>query len=215
MVLHRNAAPISLTDRNPSPRNPVGSMFRYPGCRGARQTWSCFSIATTSSASFASATNGLSKVGRVDLNLVVADGFEHQDGLLSPRKLRVYSHDLIDRVVGNKLLPGGIRQDIIERTDGVPLFVEEITKAVLEAGSEAAAAQAMAMVPSPAVAVPPSLHASLMARLDRLGSAKEVAQIAAALGREFSHDLLAAVVRICFGQADRLGYSTRRAAGKK
>jgi predicted ATPase len=102
---------------------------------------------------------------------------------------------MIDRVVGNKLLPGSIRQDIIERTDGVPLFVEEITKAVLEAGSEAAAAQAVSMVPSPAVAVPPSLHASLMARLDRLGSAKEVAQIGAALGREFSHDLLAAVVR--------------------
>jgi predicted ATPase len=101
---------------------------------------------------------------------------------------------MIDRVVGNKLLPVSIRQDIIERTDGIPLFVEEITKAVLEAGSEAAAAQAVSMVPS-TVAVPPSLHASLMARLDRLGSAKEVAQIGAVLGREFSHDLLAAIVR--------------------
>jgi predicted ATPase len=102
---------------------------------------------------------------------------------------------MIDSVVGNKLLPANIRQDIVERTDGIPLFVEEMTKAVLEAGSEAAAAQAISMVPSPAVAVPPSLHASLMARLDRLGFAKEVAQIAAANGREFSHDLLAAVVR--------------------
>jgi class 3 adenylate cyclase/predicted ATPase len=100
---------------------------------------------------------------------------------------------LIDRVVGNKFLPASIRQDIVERTDGIPLFVEEMTKAVLEAGNEAAAAQTISMVPSPAVAVPPSLHASLMARLDRLGSAKEVAQIAAAIGREFSHDLLAAV----------------------
>jgi predicted ATPase len=102
---------------------------------------------------------------------------------------------MIDRVVGNKLLPASVRQDIIERTDGIPLFVEEITKAVLEAGSEAAAAQAVSMVPSSTVAVPPSLHASLMARLDRLGSAKEVAQIGAVLGREFSHDLLAAIVR--------------------
>ena len=46
---------------------------------------------------------------------------------------------MIDRVVGNKLLPANIRQDIIERTDGIPLFVEEMTKAVLEAGSEGAA----------------------------------------------------------------------------
>jgi class 3 adenylate cyclase/predicted ATPase len=101
---------------------------------------------------------------------------------------------MIDRVVGNKLLPANIRQDIIERTDGIPLFVEEITKAVLEAGSEGAAQQTAAAIPSPALAVPASLHASLMARLDRLGPAKEVAQIGAAIGREFSHALLSAVV---------------------
>jgi class 3 adenylate cyclase/predicted ATPase len=102
---------------------------------------------------------------------------------------------MIDRVVGNKLIPASIRQDIIERTDGIPLFVEEMTKAVLEAGSESAAQNAAAAIPSPALAVPASLHASLMARLDRLGPAKEVAQIGAAIGREFSHALLAAVVR--------------------
>jgi len=102
---------------------------------------------------------------------------------------------MIDSVIGNKFLPASIRQDIIERTDGIPLFVEEMTKAVLEAGSEAAAEHAVAAVPSPALAVPASLHASLMARLDRLGPAKEVAQIGAAIGREFSHTLLAAVVR--------------------
>jgi class 3 adenylate cyclase/predicted ATPase len=100
---------------------------------------------------------------------------------------------LIDRVVGNKPLPADIRKDIIERTDGIPLFVEEMTKAVLEAGGELEAMQTAAAVPSPALAVPASLHASLMARLDRLGPAKEVAQIGAALGREFSHELLAAV----------------------
>jgi class 3 adenylate cyclase/predicted ATPase/tRNA A37 threonylcarbamoyladenosine biosynthesis protein TsaE len=102
---------------------------------------------------------------------------------------------MIDGVVGNKLLPTRIRQDIIERTDGIPLFVEEMTKAVLEAETESEARQTVAAVPSSALAVPASLHASLMARLDRLGSAKEVAQIGAAVGREFSHALLASVVR--------------------
>ena len=101
---------------------------------------------------------------------------------------------MIDGVIGTKSLPASIRKDIIERTDGIPLFVEEMTKAVLEAGSEGAGAIAAA-VPSPALAVPASLHASLMARLDRLGAAKEVAQIGAAIGREFSHALLVAVAR--------------------
>ena len=101
---------------------------------------------------------------------------------------------MIDRVTGNKALPESIRQDIIERTDGVPLFVEEMTKAVLEDESEGEAQRTTAAVPSPASAVPASLHASLMARLDRLGPAKEVAQIGSAIGREFSHTVLASVV---------------------
>jgi class 3 adenylate cyclase/predicted ATPase len=100
---------------------------------------------------------------------------------------------MIDSVVGNELIPANIRQDIIERTDGIPLFVEEMTKAVLEAESDGAAKRTAAAVPSPFLAVPASLQASLMARLDRLGPAKEVAQIGAAIGREFSHALLAAV----------------------
>jgi len=70
-----------------------------------------------------------------------------------------------------------------------------MTKAVLEAEDQRAAERALAAAPSPALAVPASLHASLMARLDRLGPAKELAQIGAAIGREFSHALLAAVVR--------------------
>ena len=102
---------------------------------------------------------------------------------------------MIDGVTGNKRLPESVRHDIIERTDGIPLFVEEITKAVLEAENEGATERAVAAIPSPSVAVPASLHASLMARLDRLGPAKEVAQIGAAIGREFPHALLAAVVR--------------------
>jgi predicted ATPase len=101
---------------------------------------------------------------------------------------------MIDHIVGDELLPASIREDIIERTDGIPLFVEEMTKAVVEAESEREARQTLAAVPSPARAVPVSLHASLMARLDWLGPAKEVAQIGAAIGREFSHALVAAVV---------------------
>jgi predicted ATPase len=102
---------------------------------------------------------------------------------------------IIARLVGNKELPADVMAEIVERTDGIPLFVEEMTKAVLEAESEGAARRTIATVPSPALAVPASLHASLMARLDRLGPAKEVAQIGAAIGRDFSHALLAAVVR--------------------
>ncbi|MGO4838366.1 adenylate cyclase, partial [Rhizobiaceae sp. 2RAB30] len=90
-------------------------------------------------------------------------------------------------------IPESVRRDIIDRTDGIPLFVEEMTKAVLEAQSESSAKQLVASAPSSAHAVPASLHASLMARLDRLGSAKDLAQIGAAIGREFSHALLAAV----------------------
>ena len=102
---------------------------------------------------------------------------------------------IIARLAGNKALPADVLAEIVERTDGIPLFVEEMTKAVLEAESEGAARRTVAAVPSPALAVPASLHASLMARLDRLGSAKEVAQIGSAIGREFSHALLAAVAR--------------------
>jgi len=100
---------------------------------------------------------------------------------------------MIERVVGNKMIPASIRQDIIERTDGIPLFVEEMTKAVLETESEGAAQRTVASIPSPSIGVPASLQASLMARLDRLGSAKEIAQVGAAIGREFSHALLSAL----------------------
>ena len=102
---------------------------------------------------------------------------------------------IIARIVGNKDLPADVTAEIVERTDGIPLFVEEMTKAVLEAESEDDGRQTAAAMPSPALAVPASLHASLMARLDRLGPAKEAAQIGAAIGREFSHALLAAMLR--------------------
>ena len=122
-------------------------------------------------------------------------GWSHVTALTINRRAERDVRAIIDHVIGNKPLSLEVRQDIMERTDGVPLFVEEITKAVLEAENEDAAQRTAAIVPSPALAVPASLHGSLMARLDRVGPAKEVAQIGAALGRKFSHPLLAAVVR--------------------
>src|ERR1700722_5594267 len=101
---------------------------------------------------------------------------------------------LIDSMVGSRLLAGSIRQNIVERADGIPLFVEEMTKAVLEAGTEGEARPGAAAIPHLESVVPASLHASLVARLDRLGAAKEVAQIGAVIGREFSHALIAAAV---------------------
>jgi predicted ATPase len=77
---------------------------------------------------------------------------------------------MIDRIVGNKPLPTNLRRDIIERTDGIPLFIEEMTNAMLEANGETAAERMVAAVPSPALAVPSSLHASLMARLNARGN---------------------------------------------
>jgi class 3 adenylate cyclase/predicted ATPase len=107
---------------------------------------------------------------------------------LPQREVGVMIDDLV-----KKVLPTSVRQGLIERSDGIPLFVEEMTKAVLEAGSQGAGERTIAAIPSAALAVPATLHASLMARLDRLGPAKEVAQVGAAIGREFSHALLAAV----------------------
>ena len=99
---------------------------------------------------------------------------------------------MVANVAGNAALPPEIVEEIAERTDGVPLFVEELTKAVLESGAQASAA--LSAVPHPALSVPATLHASLMARLDRLGpAAKDVAQTGAAIGREFGYGLLASV----------------------
>ncbi|SFQ33173.1 Adenylate and Guanylate cyclase catalytic domain-containing protein [Bradyrhizobium sp. Ghvi] len=102
---------------------------------------------------------------------------------------------LIRSVAGGRALPTEIVNEIAERTDGVPLFVEELTKAVLETSPEGIA-RAISVAPLLGLAVPATLHASLMARLDRIGPiAKEVAQIGAAIGREFSYDLLASIAQ--------------------
>jgi predicted ATPase len=101
---------------------------------------------------------------------------------------------MVERLVGKAaLLPPDVIAEIVERTDGVPLFVEEMTKAVLEAGAERRR-QIAASVPSMGLGVPATLQASLMARLDRLGPAvKGIAQIGAAIGRQFSYELAASV----------------------
>jgi predicted ATPase len=104
---------------------------------------------------------------------------------------------LVHRLAGNLgALPPDIVDEIVERTDGVPLFVEELTKAVVEAGADRGNASMAAVSPA-SLAVPATLHASLLGRLDRLGpAAKNVAQAGAAIGRDFSYELLAASVQL-------------------
>jgi class 3 adenylate cyclase/tetratricopeptide (TPR) repeat protein len=102
--------------------------------------------------------------------------------------------DIIDNVTGGKSVPDEVQAQILERTDGVPLFVEELTKSVLEAGAlNEVNGRYVLAGPSPSLSIPATLHDSLLARLDRLGDVKALAQTAACIGREFSSDLLAAV----------------------
>ena len=113
---------------------------------------------------------------------------------------RLDEHDgaaLVEQLAGNAGLARETFDEIVERADGVPLFVEELTKAVLESDErDNQVAAVLAASPSPGRAIPATLHASLLARLDRLGAAsKRVAQIGAAIGREFSHELLAIVAQ--------------------
>jgi class 3 adenylate cyclase/predicted ATPase len=122
-------------------------------------------------------------------------GQSHVTTLILNRLTQREVETMIEHLVGNKLLPLTIRQNIVERTDGIPLFVEEMTKATLEMDSDVASEKVTTAIPPTASLVPASLHASLMARLDRLGPAKEVAQIGAAIGRSFSYALLSGVVR--------------------
>jgi class 3 adenylate cyclase len=101
---------------------------------------------------------------------------------------------MIDGLMGGKALPTEVLDEIVAKTDGVPLFVEELTKTVLESGllRQQGGAYVLAAALTP-LAIPSTLQDSLMARLDRLAPVKEIAQIGAAIGREFSYRLLAAV----------------------
>jgi predicted ATPase len=104
---------------------------------------------------------------------------------------------LVTRMTAGKTFPPEVLQQILEKTDGVPLFVEEITKAILESGylKETDGHYALAGALS-SLAIPATLHDSLMARLDRLVTAKGVAQLAAVIGRQFSYGLLQAVSQL-------------------
>lgn len=104
---------------------------------------------------------------------------------------------VIEGVTGGKSIPEQVYAQILERTDGVPLFVEELTKSVIEAGAfEEVNGRFELAGQLPSLAIPATLHDSLLARLDRLGEAKELAQTAACIGREFSLDLLAGVSQL-------------------
>jgi class 3 adenylate cyclase len=101
---------------------------------------------------------------------------------------------LVNHITGGKSLPSDVLDQIVDRTDGVPLFVEELTKAVLESEQLQETGDHYVLdQPARPLSIPTTLQASLMARVDRLGSAREVLQIGAAIGREFSYELLAAV----------------------
>jgi predicted ATPase len=105
--------------------------------------------------------------------------------------------EMIAHVTGGKALPREISNQIVERTDGVPLFIEELTKSVVESGMVTDAGDSyVGTGPAAPLAIPTTLHASLLARLDRLAPTREVAQTGAALGRSFSHELISAVAQM-------------------
>jgi predicted ATPase/class 3 adenylate cyclase len=122
-----------------------------------------------------------------------------QNDLFSLISLSRLSHEqvvmMVNSLVGKKSLPTEMVNQIVLRTDGVPLFVEELTKTVLESGflrENAEGYELTGVLPS--VSIPATLQDSLMARLDRLGAVKELAQLAAVVGREFPYELLQVLV---------------------
>jgi class 3 adenylate cyclase/tetratricopeptide (TPR) repeat protein len=111
--------------------------------------------------------------------------------------------EMITHVTGGKGMPKDIADQIVDRTDGVPLFIEELTKSVLESGVLTETGDHYTVMgPVAPLAIPTTLHASLLARLDRLAPTREVAQIGAALGRRFSHELISAVAQMPQHQVD-------------
>jgi class 3 adenylate cyclase len=104
---------------------------------------------------------------------------------------------LIGRTAGGKPLPEAVVTEILARTDGIPLFVEELTKMIIESGFLLEQqGQYLLDKPLPSHAIPTTLHASLMARLDRLAPVRDVAQIGAVVGREFSYELVSAIAGV-------------------
>jgi TOMM system kinase/cyclase fusion protein len=118
----------------------------------------------------------------------------HLTPLVLNRLPRLQVPQLIERVTGGKALPPEVVEQIVAKTDGVPLFVEELTKMVLESGLLREGEERYELTgPLPPLAIPATLHDSLMARLDRLAAVKDVAQLGATIGRTFTYELLQAV----------------------
>jgi class 3 adenylate cyclase/predicted ATPase len=121
-------------------------------------------------------------------------GYTHVTSLSLSRLARSDVTEMIDRVTGGKALPPDVFKQIADKTDGIPLFVEELTRAVVESGQLRDAGDRFERNSIlPTMAIPSTLQDSLMARLDHLAPVKELAQVAACIGREFDHELLAAV----------------------
>ncbi|MDA9489444.1 AAA family ATPase [Bradyrhizobium sp. CCBAU 11361] len=118
--------------------------------------------------------------------------YAHVTALTLSRLSRRQGAAMVARLSGGKALPPAVLDQIVAKTDGVPLFVEELTRTVLETNLLRDEGDHYALAgPLPPMAIPATLQESLLARLDRLAPAREVAQVAAAIGREFSHELLA------------------------
>ena len=121
----------------------------------------------------------------------------HTSSIGLTRLDKIEGEALVAGVTGAKSLPRELLDQILAHTDGIPLFIEELTKTVLESGLLSDAEDRYELTgPLPPLAIPSTLHASLLARLDRLASAKDVAQIGAAIGREFSYALIGAVAAL-------------------
>ena len=124
-------------------------------------------------------------------------GHPHVTTFTLNRLSRSDSEALIAGIAGEAKLPTSVLNQIVERTDGVPLFIEELTKTVLESGSlEIVDGKYELAGKMQGIEIPASLHDSLMARLDRMAPVKEVAQIAAVVGRQFDEDVLADVCKL-------------------
>ena len=117
--------------------------------------------------------------------------YAHVTALTLPKLARARSAAVVAHLTGGRALPGDMLEQILARTDGVPLFVEELTKSILESGELRLVGNSYEYTPgTQAIAIPATLRDSLMARLDRFADAKEVAQVGAVIGREFSFELL-------------------------
>jgi class 3 adenylate cyclase/predicted ATPase len=136
-------------------------------------------------------------------------GYPHATLLTLNRLSRADTTSLIHRIAGGRILPEAVLDAILERTEGIPIFAEELTKSIIESGLLREEQSGFELVnPLPEIAIPNTLHDSLMARLDRLGPVRELAQVAACIGREFSCQLLSAATSLpessLFASLDRL-----------